>query len=101
MNCDTSPYVPPVAEFGHTNGNCAVIGGEVYRGAAFPSLRGIYLYGDHCTGRIWGLRRVGSAWQTQELFVAGFRFSDIGDDAAGNIYVADFDGGRIYKVVAQ
>ena len=99
--CDPSPYVPPVAEYGHSNGNCAVIGGEVYRGADYPALRGIYLYADYCTGRIWGLRRAGATWQTQELYRAGFRISDIGDDADGNIYVADFDHGRIYKVVAQ
>ena len=100
-NCDPSPFVPPVVEYGHSNGNCSVTGGEVYRGAAYPSLSGIYLYGDYCTGRIWGLRRAGAAWQNQELLVAGFRITDISDDAAGNIYVADFDHGRIYKVVAQ
>lgn len=101
VNCDPSPYVPPVLEYAHSNGNCAVIGGEVYRGAAYPSLSGIYLYGDHCTGRLWGLRRVGAAWQNQELYRAGFRLSDIGEDEAGNIYVTDFDNGRIYQVVAQ
>ena len=100
-NCDPGPYVPPVAEYGHSAGNCAVIGGEVYRGAAYPMLQGIYVYGDHCTGRIWGLRRTGLVWQTQELAVTGFRLSDIGDDADGNIYVTDFDNGQIYKVVAQ
>ena len=100
-NCDPGPYVPPVAEYGHSAGNCAVIGGEVYRGAAYPMLQGIYVYGDHCTGRIWGLRRTGLVWQTQELAVTGFRLSDIGDDADGNIYVTDFDNGQIYKMVAQ
>ncbi len=99
--CDPSPYVPPVAEYGHSSGNCAVIGGEVYRGADYPTLRGIYLYADHCTGRIWGLRRVGSTWQTEQLMVTARRISDIGDNADGNIYVADFDNGRIYKVVVQ
>jgi glucose/arabinose dehydrogenase len=96
--CNPGGLTPPVVEYSHANGNCAVIGGEVYRGAAYPDLSGIYIYGDHCTGRIWGLRRAGAAWQNQELYDAGFRFSDIGDDAAGNIYVADFDNGRIFKV---
>lgn len=101
VNCDPSPFTPPVAEYPHSNGDCAVIGGEVYRGSVYPQLSGIYLYGDHCTGRLWGLRRVGQSWQSQPLLTAGFRFSDIGDDAAGTLYVTDFDLGRLYKVVAQ
>lgn len=99
-NCNPSPFTPPVVEYSHGSGDCAVIGGEVYRGPS-PAMQGIYLYGDHCTGRIWGLRRAGSTWQSQQLYQANFRLSDIGDDAAGNLYMADFDGGRIYRVVVQ
>ena len=99
VNCDPSLYVPPVAEYAHSNGNCAIIGGDVYRGDAYPSLEGIFFYGDHCTGRIWGMRRAGAAWETQELLVTGLRLASIGDDEDGNIYVADFYSGQIYKVV--
>jgi hypothetical protein len=28
----------------------------VYRGEAIPQLVGTYLYGDYCTGEVWGLR---------------------------------------------
>ncbi len=45
----------PVFDYAHTNGNGAVIGGYVYRGAQFPELRGKYLFGDFDSGRIWSL----------------------------------------------
>ncbi|MEA2448803.1 MAG: hypothetical protein QOG63_735, partial [Thermoleophilaceae bacterium] len=45
----------PVAEYTHDEG-CSVTGGFVYRGREVPKLRGRYVYGDLCTGRIWTLR---------------------------------------------
>ena len=32
------------------------VGRAVYRGSAIPELVGTYLYGDYCTGEVWGLR---------------------------------------------
>ena len=49
----------PVAEYTHAAGGCSVTGGFVYRGRVSPGLRGIYLYGDYCSGRIWGVERQG------------------------------------------
>jgi glucose/arabinose dehydrogenase len=46
--CDPSGTVPPVIELQHADGNCAVIGGVVYRGDAIPELDGTYFYSDYC-----------------------------------------------------
>ena len=44
----------PVIEYGHMEGGGdAISSGFVYRGKAFPALRGKYLFGDITTGRIW------------------------------------------------
>ncbi|MEO8354767.1 MAG: PQQ-dependent sugar dehydrogenase, partial [Chloroflexota bacterium] len=48
--------IDPVAEYSHPEGGCSVTGGYVYRGS-MPEWNGIYLYGDYCTGIIWGLNR--------------------------------------------
>ena len=37
-------------------GNCAVMGGYVYRGTIITQLRGQYIYADNCSGRIWKRR---------------------------------------------
>lgn len=44
----------PVIEYGHVQGGGdAVSSGYVYRGKAFPALRGKYLFGDISTGNLW------------------------------------------------
>ncbi len=50
--CAEIAHAPPVATYARAEG-CAVIGGVVSRGAALPGLDGAYLFGDHCSGRIW------------------------------------------------
>ncbi|MRR53440.1 MAG: glucose dehydrogenase [Deltaproteobacteria bacterium] len=105
MHCFTDPACSqagltlPVAEYDHLNGDCSVTGGFVYRGAQYPSLQGIYLYGDFCSGRIWGLRRNGLVWENQLLLDTTLNISSFGEDEAGNLYVADMTAGVIYKIV--
>ncbi|MCJ7756218.1 MAG: PQQ-dependent sugar dehydrogenase, partial [Thermoanaerobaculales bacterium] len=53
-NCSTEGLTLPAAEYSHAQG-CSVTGGYVYRGTRFPALRGLYLYGDFCSGAVWGL----------------------------------------------
>jgi len=91
--------IPPVASYGHgvSPGGCSVTGGYVYRGGALPEWQGIYLYGDYCTGIIWGLLRTGGAWQNQILFQTGFNISSFGQDASGELYLTDL-GGAVYRL---
>ena len=42
----------PLAVYSHSLG-AAVTGGYVYHGARIPPLRGVYLYGDYSSGRLW------------------------------------------------
>ena len=100
-SCDATGLTLPVAEYGHTAGDCSVTGGFVYRGAAIPALQGIYLYGDYCSGRIRGLRLSGTAVEHWLLLETGFNISTFGEDEAGNIYVANHQNGNIYRIVTQ
>ena len=59
--CDPAGLTLPVAEYDHSQG-CSVTGGVIYRGDQFDRLVGTYLYGDYCSGRIWGLRKPGAGW---------------------------------------
>ena len=97
--CDRTGTVLPVAEYDHSEG-CSITGGIVYRGSEFKGMRGIYLYGDYCSGRIWGLRRSGGFWKNAPLLDTKMSISTFGEDEVGNIYVADYSTGKIYKIEA-
>ncbi len=98
VNCDDGSLVPPIAEYDHTVG-CSVTGGYVYRGGAVPDMSGAYLYGDFCTGVIWGARFDPVAgWTTTVLDDTAFLISTFGEDQNGELYVADYGAGRILRI---
>ena len=103
-SCDPALYIRPVAEYGRSGG-CSVTGGYVYRGAAFPSLQGMYFFGDFCTGKVWSLDgREGGAWRMTEQLQQPLQISSFGEDEAGEVYITTFTGSgghRIYRIVAQ
>ena len=96
-SCSSAGLTLPVAEYLHGSGDCSVTGGYVYRGSNV-ALRGIYFYGDFCSGRIWGLRRNGAVWESQLLSDSTLSISTFGEDEAGELYVADYSTGEIYRI---
>jgi glucose/arabinose dehydrogenase len=91
--------VPPVAEYGHSQGRCSVTGGYVYRGT-MPEWNGVYFYGDYCSGTVWGLIHSDGGWQNQLLYETGASISSFGQDPAGEVYLIDY-GGRILRLVPR
>jgi glucose/arabinose dehydrogenase len=90
-------FIAPVSEYEHGPG-CSVTGGVVYRGNVMPVWQGVYLYGDYCSGVIWGLITPPDATQKPvKLFETGFKISTFGVDEAGEVYVADYNG-AIYSL---
>lgn len=84
--------VQPVAEYSHAQG-CSVTGGVVYRGSSLPEWQGIYLYGDYCSGNIWGLLRdPQGSWMNALLFENAGRITSFGQDEQGEVYLADHTG---------
>ena len=100
--CDRQGLTLPATEYGR-GGNCSVTGGAVYRGTAQPLLRGAYLFGDYCSGRIWSLHRDGSGggtWVQTELLDSDAGVSSFGEDEAGELYLTGLSDGVLYRVVA-
>jgi len=90
--------VDPIWEYTHDQG-CAIIGGFIYRGTALPKLNGLYIYGDNCSGNIWGLQKDSSGkWQNRLMFQSGLAISSFGQDQAGELYLLDLNGGGIYQL---
>ncbi|MCJ7513881.1 MAG: PQQ-dependent sugar dehydrogenase, partial [Anaerolineales bacterium] len=101
-DCDRTGLTLPVAEYDHgSSGGCSVTGGYVYRGQEFAQLNGIYLYGDYCSGRIWGLERTGGgAWQSALLLDTDYNISSFGEDQVGEVYFTDLSSGQVLRIVA-
>jgi len=89
----------PVAEYSHQEGGCSITGGYVYRGS-MPEWNGVYLYGDYCTGYIWGLIKSVDGWQAQRLFDTDVNITSFGQDENGEVYLVA-DSGGIYKLVRK
>ena len=51
VSCSLPGVIQPIVTYAHVGGLCAVMGGFVYRGTRYPSLDGVYLFADYCTGR--------------------------------------------------
>ncbi len=96
--CDPSQYVMPIAEYGR-DGGCSVTGGHVYRGARYPQLWGHYIFGDFCSGKMWALDEPSPGqWRMTELPRTQLQISSFGEDEAGELYVAGYGDGRVYRV---
>lgn len=84
----------PVYTYTHDDG-CSVTGGYVYRGSAIAALVGTYVFGDYCTGDLWGLVR--GADGTAERVDLGASVPantlvSFGEDANGEIYALSASG---------
>jgi glucose/arabinose dehydrogenase len=93
-----TPIVPPTIEHHHSE-FLSLTGGVVYRGQRHADLDGVYIYGDHTTGRIWGARHDGTrlAWHG-ELANTTLQITAFGVNHNGELLVADYGGG-IYRLV--
>jgi hypothetical protein len=110
-SCPDPPtgFVMPIVEYTHASG-CSVTGGYVYRGCRMPDLHGTYFYSDYCAAFIRTVRVVGGVAtdpqnRTAEIqpdcgravsFVTSF-----GEDARGEMYIADHQGSIRRIVPAQ
>ena len=100
VGCNRAGLAPPVFVYDHSHG-CSVTGGHVYRGSAFPSLQGVYFFGDLCSGRIWGIRKNGAAWDNALLAEnTALTITTFGEDESGNVYVVNYANGELLRIVS-
>jgi glucose/arabinose dehydrogenase len=88
--------IDPIAEYSHAEG-CAITGGVVVRDPSLPEWAGVYLYGDYCSGRMWGLLQSGGGWQADRLFDTPFSITSFGVDHQGSVYLSDY-AGALYRL---
>jgi len=100
-DCDQSGKVMPISGYTHDSG-CSVTGGFVYRGSRYPALTGGYIFGDYCSGTIWGIDATAEGFtEPVELLQSGVFVSSFGLDEEGELYLTDLNGGRVLSVAAD
>lgn len=82
----------------------SVTGGYVFRGPDAADARGLYVFADFASSRVWTLRREGSGPPDVREITAGLTAnggvpspSSFAEDAAGRLYLLSFSG-RIFRL---
>ncbi len=91
----------PFTEYSHSEGY-SVTGGFVYRGALYPNLYGTYFFADYVNGKIWSIKKLSDSpltWSPRTLEIqAGFNISAFGEGEDGELYIANYNQGKIHRL---
>ena len=91
-------YVPPVVSLVRKHG-VSVTGGYVYRGKRNSSFRGVYVFADFESRRIWGLTQSNrKLTEIREIGTSPSRIASFGEDENGELYLVGYDDGVIYQL---
>jgi glucose/arabinose dehydrogenase len=94
-------HVPPVVQRTHDQGSCSITGGYVIRDRSLGALRGSYVYGDLCDGRLRVARLgPGGARGNRALGPSVPQLASFGEDARGRVYAVSLDGG-VFRLVPR
>jgi glucose/arabinose dehydrogenase len=102
-------HTPPKLSHPHhhsdeNNQAFAIVTGFRYRGQGAPALYGYLLYMDFVSGRLWLARPTETQiWQSTPMgTLPGVQsVSTIGEDCAGELLIADFTDGELYRIQAS
>jgi len=98
-NCNDGSLTLPILEYSHAVG-CAIIGGYRYRGDRFAGIRGLYFFGDFCSGQVSGATDTSGAWRSGVLAQTGQFINSFGEDESGELYLAT-SAGVIHQITQQ
>ncbi len=92
----------PIAAYERPEGSglCAIVGGAIYHGDLFPTLRGQFVFADHCLGQLMFTQKVGTEWHvTYWHQLKGQYINSVDSDADGELVVSTLFG-RVYTITA-
>lgn len=98
--CDTTGMKPPVWEYPHDVGQ-SITGGYVYTGSRVPALRGKYLVADFVRGHMWALELPDDPTALAKETALGTwpkLWVTFGRDTKGEVWVADFGAGTVFRI---
>ncbi len=101
-SCDQTGLTLPLHHYAHDsspNGGLAVTGGHVYEAFTCAVLHGRYLFGDFISGNVWAMDfdETGSLGVENIAPNTGLKISCFGEDAQGEVYLASYFEGKLYR----
>lgn len=95
-----SNYVAPIYEYATVSNNRSVVGGNVYRGYAYPGLKGWYFAADYFSLNLRKIIKIGSTWTVvNQQMPSGFTgMVDFGETEDGELHIVDISTNIIYKI---
>jgi glucose/arabinose dehydrogenase len=98
--CSGRHLTNPVAVYSHANNNgCAIIGGFAYRGSQYAFAKGLYFFGDYCSGHLWATGRTSSGgYPTARVGSFGGNITGFGENDSHEILAVAQDG-NLYRLV--
>ena len=92
-------FIQPLVEHPHSDFR-SITGGYVWTSKRLPELKNNYIYGDYDTGRLWSLQyEGGKVIVSRQLADTQIRIVEFAQDPAGEVYLVDFAGGGLHKIV--
>jgi glucose/arabinose dehydrogenase len=102
--CARSDLIDPVWAYGRDDG-LSITGGYVATGNRVPALAGLYVFGDYGSGKLFAIALPDDRGRRVEQPIALGQWdmhpATFGRDAAGDLYLADFSHGDIYRLEAR
>lgn len=96
--CSKEGLTLPAFAYDHDTG-CSVTAGKTYRGGKHPEWYGKHFLADFCKGTLWNMNRDDSGWTAKLLREwPNYQISTFGEDDDGELYVADYIHGIVYRL---
>jgi len=101
-SCDRAGLTLPVFDYDHSNGNCSITGGFVYRGQSLAAtMGGSYIFADHCSGKLGVIADITNAGAAEVDLPSKLpHITSFAEDASGELYALTLEG-AIYRLVAS
>ena len=96
-----STYRFPVLDYPRADG-VSIVGGTVYRGEAYLSLKGYYLGVDFYTGKLFKIKfnSLNYTYDISSQIISPTGISDFGETENGELYATCLNNGNVYRVEA-
>jgi glucose/arabinose dehydrogenase len=93
-------YKFPVVAYANPSDGRSVVGGTVYRGETYLTMKGYYLGTDFYTGKFYKIKfdSLANSYNISTQIIAPANISDFGETENGELFATNLSNGNVYRV---